>query len=249
MLNNRNTNNPLLAVDCMRDALKLLPHPQLRRYLLIPLIINLLLYSGAFVLGYLTASNLMAQLIPDWLSWLSWILWPLFFLSFMVIGFFSFTLLANLIAAPYYSQLSAKTWHLLTGAAISEAELSWDKVFLSEIRRIGYLLMRLIPLLLLFLLPGINVIAPALWALFAAWGLAMEFMAYPLENLGLTFPQQKQLLKRTRWSSLGLGGLIGLSLSLPVINLCAGQTAVIAATMFAYRLQQENSTIQAKNQS
>lgn len=240
MLNSRHAENPMFVVDCIKDAVKLLPHPQLRRYLLIPLLINLLLYSGALVLGYFTVSSLMAQLIPDWLSWLSWILWPLFFLSFMVIGFFSFTLLANLIAAPYYSQLSAKTWELLAGEPIASAELSWDKVFISEIRRIGYLLMRLIPLLLVFLVPGINVIAPALWALFAAWGLAMEFMAYPLENLGLSFPEQKQLLKQTRWASLSLGGLTGLGLSLPGVNLCAGQTAVIAATVFTYRLNQQN---------
>lgn len=247
MIKTDNFNNPLFAIGCIGDAIKLLPHPQLRRYLLIPLLINLLLYSGAFVLGYFTVSDLMAQLIPDWLSWLSWILWPLFVLSFMIVGFFSFTLLANLIAAPYYSQLSAKTWQLISGSPTGTIEQPWDKVFLGEIKRIGYLLLRLIPMLLLFLIPGINIVAPILWGIFAAWGLALEFMAYPLENQGMSFPEQKQFLQGSRWGVLSLGGLTGLALSTPIVNLCAGQTAVIAATLYSYRLLQASSSVTGDN--
>lgn len=242
MLKSSNPNNPLFAVGCIIDGLKLLPHRDLRKYLLIPLLINIVLYSGAFYLGYHTVSTLIQQAIPDWLAWLSWILWPLFFISFLVIGFFSFTLLANLIAAPYYSQLSAKTLQIISGDVVSETnEQPWDRVFIGELKRIGYLLLRVLPLLLLFLIPVVNVIAPLLWAVFAAWGLAMEFLAYPLENRGLPFPEQKQFLQQTRWGALSFGGLTGLGLSIPVVNLMAGQTAVIAATIYVHRLTQQNT--------
>lgn len=238
MLNLNQANNPLLAVRCMLEAIKLLPHPELRKYLLIPLLINIVLYSGALFLGYHMVSGLIAQVIPDWLSWLSWILWPLFFISFLIIGFFSFTLLANLIAAPYYSQLSAKTLQIITGSTIETAEQPWNQVFIGELKRVGYLLLRLLPLLLLFLIPVVNVIAPVLWGLFAAWGIAMEFLAYPLENRGLPFPEQKQFLRQARFGVLSFGGLTGLGLSLPGINFFVGQTAVIAATLFVHRLKQ-----------
>lgn len=238
MLKLSNPNNPLFAVSCILEGLKLLPHRELRRYLLIPLLINIVLYSGAFYLGYHTVSTLIQQAIPDWLAWLSWILWPLFFVSFLVIGFFSFTLLANLIAAPYYSQLSTKTLQIITGSITEAPEQPWDRVFFGELKRIGYLLLRVLPLLLLFLIPIVNAIAPILWAVFAAWGLAMEFMAYPLENRGLPFSEQKQFLQQTRWGALSFGGLTGLGLSLPVVNLIAGQTAVIAATVYVHRLNQ-----------
>lgn len=242
MLKLKSANNPLLAVNCLLEGLKLLSHPALRKYLLIPLFINIVLYSGAFVLGYYSVSNLIHEFIPAWLSWLNWILWPLFFVSFMVIGFFTFTLLANLIAAPYYSQLSAKALEIATGKAIVGHEQAWDQVFLGELRRIGYLLLRLVPLLLLFVIPVVNLIAPVLWAVFAAWGIAMEFMAYPLEQRGLPFTEQKQFLRQARWGVLSFGGMTGFALTLPIVNVLAGHVAVIGATLYVHRLMEEESS-------
>lgn len=234
-------NNPLFALSCLWQGIKLLRHPALRKYLLIPLFINLVLYSGGFVLGYHTVSALIHQFIPDWLSWLNWILWPLFFISFLVVGFFTFTLLANLIAAPYYSRLAAKSLQIINAAPTAKVELPWDKVFLGETRRVGYLLLRILPLLLLFVIPVINLIAPLLWATFAAWGIAMEFMAYPLEERGLAFAEQKQFLQQSRWATLTFGGLTGLGLTLPLVNLVIGQAAVIGATIYVQRLSELGS--------
>lgn len=244
MLKPSTTNHALLALNCLLEGLKLLSHPALRKYLLIPLAINIVLYSGAFVLGYYSVSTLMATFIPDWLSWLSWILWPLFFVSFMVVGFFSFTLLANLIAAPYYSELSRKALEIFTGNRILDHEQAWDKIFIGELRRITYLLGRLLPLLLLFLIPVVNLIAPVLWTLFAAWGIALEFLAYPLENRGFAFPEQKQLLQQARWGVLSFGGLTGFALTLPIVNLLAGQAAVIGATLFIHRLMEQETFVE-----
>lgn len=240
MLNIKPSNNPVFALSCLLQGVKLLTHHELRKYLLIPLLINAVLYSGAFVLGYYTVSNLIHRFIPDWLSWLNWILWPLFFISFLVAGFFTFTLLANLIAAPYYSRLSAKTLQVISGANAANVEQSWDKVFFGELRRIAYLILRILPLLLLFLIPVINLIAPILWTLFAAWGMAMEFMAYPLEDRGLLFAQQKQFMQQSRWSMLSFGAIIGLGLTLPIVNLFVAQAAVIGATIYVHRLTESD---------
>lgn len=236
MLNVNPGQNPVLALNCLIEGFKLLPHPQLRKYLLIPLFINIVLYSGALVLGYHWMDVLIQQFIPAWLSWLSWLLWPLFFVSFLVIGFFSFTLLANLIAAPYYSLLSARVLQLIHDQPTQTNEAPWDKVFLGELKRMGYLLARMLPLLVLFVIPVINVVAPVLWAVFSAWGMAMEFMAYPLENRGMTFSEQKQFLAEIRLGALSFGGLTGLGLTVPLLNLVIGQAAVIAATLYVDRL-------------
>jgi CysZ protein len=233
---------PLLAIHCFLQGIKLLAHPELRKYLLIPLLINLVLYTAAFVLSYYSVSGLIEHLIPAWLSWLSWILWPLFFLSFIVVSFFTFTLMANLVAAPYYSQLATKTWQLLNGKPLETSEEPWNKVFLAELTRIRYLLVRALPLFILFWVPVVNVVAPVLWGVFAAWGIAMEFLAYPLEIKGLLFAKQKQFLQERRWSVLSFGGLVGLGLSLPVVNLLVGQAAVIGATLYIYQLSPDRHT-------
>ena len=241
MLNLKNGNNPLFALSCLLQGLKLLNHPQLRKYLLIPLLINTVLYTSAFVLGYHSVSALIHEFIPAWLTWLNWILWPLFFVSFLVVGFFTFTLFANLIAAPYYSKLSAKTLQIVLGQDMHIVELPWDKVFVGELKRVGYLLLRTLPLLVLFAIPVVNLIAPVLWAIFAAWGFAMEYMAYPLESRGLTFPEQKQFLQQRRWGVLSFGGVTGLALTLPLVNLLIGQAAVIGATIYIHRLSQSST--------
>ena len=231
-------NNPLLALSCLLQGLKLTTHPQLRKYLLIPLFINLVLYSGAFVLGYFSVSGLIEHFIPNWLSWLHWILWPLFFISFLIIGFFSFTLLANLIAAPYYSELATKALALISGQSTNRAELPWNTVFLGELQRLGYILLRTLPLLLLSIIPVVNLIAPLLWAIFAGWSMAMEYMAYPLEQRGLAFAEQKQFLQQSRWGVLSFGGLASLGLTVPILNLVIGQAAVIGATIYVYSLEE-----------
>ena len=37
--------------------------------------------------------------------------------------------------------------------------------------------------------------APIVWLLFSAWCVALEYFAFPLENQGVLFPQQKEQLK------------------------------------------------------
>lgn len=226
--------NPFYAISCLFKGLQLLSRKELRKFLLIPLLINIVLYSAVLVLGYFYMSSLIDYFIPDWLSWLEWILWPLFFLSFLIIGFFTFTVLANLIAAPFYSRLSAKTVELLSGQSSTIDEQPMLTVFMAELKRVGYLLTRMLPLLLLFIIPVINVIAPLVWALFGAWSMALEFMAYPLENRGLLFKDQKQLLKEVRLASLSFGGVTAMGISLPVLNLLVSPAAVIGATIYVY---------------
>ena len=233
------SNNPVYAIDCLLQGLKLLNRPELRKYLMIPIAINLVLYSIAFGLGYYYISDLIAHFIPSWLSWLEWLIWPLFFISFSVVGFFSFTILANLIASPFYSQLSAKTIEIISGQANTVEEQALSKVIWSEITRLTYLVSRMLPLLLLFIIPGINLIAPFVWALFGAWGIGLEFMAYPLENQGLLFKQQKLDAKSRRIGVLSFGGLTVAGLSIPVINLIVAPAAVIGATVYFYGLSEK----------
>jgi CysZ protein len=232
MLFDKKGNNPALAVGYLFKGLKLLASPQLRTFILIPVLINVVLYSAALLLGYYTISDLINQFIPGWLQWLSWILWPLFFISFFIAGFFTFTVLANLLAAPFYGKLSAKTLAIVTGQTQVTDEQPLTKVLLAELKRAGYLLSRALPLLILSFIPGINVLAPFLWALFGAWGMALEYMAYPLENEGVLFSEQKQLVKSIRLGALSFGGIAAMGLTIPVLNIIVAPAAVIGATIY-----------------
>ncbi len=221
-------------------GLKLLTTPALRPFVVMPLLINIILYSVALVLGYFYLNHLVAQLIPLWLHWLTWLIYPLFFVSFCVIGFFTFTLLANLIAAPFYAKLAAKTLIVINAPPLSTFEPSSIQVWKAELKRLNYSLTHTLPLLVLFLIPVVNVIAPLLWLVFSAWCVALEYFAFPLENRGILFPQQKKRLKTMRLSALSFGGLVMLGLSLPIINIVVAPVAVIAATLYMQAHTTEN---------
>lgn len=136
------------------------------------------------------------------------------------------------MAAPFYSRLAAKSQDLVSGKSNSVKELPITQVVFSELKRAAYLISRMLPLLILFIIPGINIIAPLLWALFGAWGMALEFMAYPLENQGFLFSEQKQKAKQRRFGILAFGGVIVLGLTIPVFNLVVAPAAVIGATIY-----------------
>lgn len=242
----KKANNPLLAVEFLVKGLKLLPDPRLRSLIIIPILINIVLYTIALVLGYYYVDSLITQFIPGWLHWLNWILWPLFFILFFVASFFSFTVLANLIASPFYGVLAARTQAIISGEA-QVVEQPITHVIIGELKRVLYIVIRMLPLLILFVIPVINIAAPVIFAVFSAWCLAMEFMAYPLENEGLLFVEQKELLKTVRLGMLSFGGITMLGLSLPVLNIIVGPAAVIGATIYLYEMREKRKAEQEES--
>jgi len=123
----------------------------------------------------------------------------------------------------------------LTGQPIDAG--SWQSLLkdivpslLSELRKLLYFLLRALPLGILFLLPGINLVAPFLWALFSAWMLAIEYADYPMANHSLHFAAQRKLLRDRRWLSLGFGGGTLLMTMTPLLNFLAMPVAVAGAT-------------------
>jgi len=232
MLFDKKGNNPVLAVGYLLKGLSLLTSTSLRSFILIPILINVVLYSAALTLGYYYISDLINQFIPSWLHWLSWVLWPLFFISFFIAGFFTFTVLANLLASPFYGKLSSKTLVLVSNTVAEAKEQPLPLVVSAELKRATYLLTRAIPLVILSFIPGLNVLAPFLWALFGAWGMALEYCAYPLENAGVLFAEQQQLLKSVRLGALSFGGVAALAITIPVLNILIAPAAVIGATLY-----------------
>jgi CysZ protein len=68
--------------------------------------------------------------------------------------------------------------------------------------------------------------------------MALEFMAYPLENEGVLFSEQKQLAKDMRLGTLSFGGIVMAGLTLPLFNLIVAPAAVIGATLYVNDIKQ-----------
>ncbi|MEN8213971.1 MAG: sulfate transporter CysZ, partial [Pseudomonadota bacterium] len=230
-------NNPVIGFNYLLRGFGLLGKPGVRPFVLMPLLINILIFSLMLWFGIDQFEALMDRFVPQqgWLSWFRWLLWPLFAIAFLLILFFGFTLLANLIAAPFNDLLAERVEiHLSDEKPRQELTLlgSIAPAIGSELVKSGYFLTRGVPLLLLFLVPGINLVAPFTWGAFSVWMLANEYVEYPLGNNEIFFKRQRMILKKRRFTSLGFGGGVMLLMMVPVINLMIMPAAVAGATLW-----------------
>jgi len=235
-----NHSTPAGGFAYLLAGFKLALSPGLKRFVVIPLLINILVFSGLVWLGYTQFDQLMDQFIPEdsWWSVLRWLLWPLFAMAIILIVFYTFTIIANLIASPFNSLLAEKTELKLRGKPIDQGGNMMDMLkgigpsIWSEVRKMSYFLLRAIPLLILFLIPGINIIAAVLWFVFGAWFIAIEYTDFPMGNHDILFKQQLPRLRQSRMSSLGFGTAMTLMMMIPFVNFFAMPAGVCGATKF-----------------
>ncbi len=214
----------------------LLKLPGIKRYVAIPALINIFLFAAAIWYGYEQIDTLLEQYLPSWLDWLEFLLWPLLIIASLLVVFFAFTLVANILGAPFNGVLSEKIEERLTQQKVSSNEgyldlLRGARIGISnELRKLFYLAIRVLPLLILFIIPGLNMFAPFLWFIFGAWLLAIEYLDYPMGNRNLSFKQQLTLLKEKRFLCLGFGMALVFMTITPILNFFAMPVGVAAAT-------------------
>jgi len=224
------------------SGLKLITQPGLRRFVIIPLGINLTLFGGATWYLFIKFDEWMNSLLPDfpgWLSWLEsvliWLLWPLFSIMLLLLIFYTFSFVANLIAAPFNSLLAEKVEKHLTGQPIDAgtgfptSEMI-KRSIASEMGKLLYFIKWWILLFVLSLIPVINIVAPFVWVLFGAWMLSLEYLDYPMANHNKFFKDINKQAISKRSLSLGFGGGVMLFTSIPLLNLIAMPAGVAGAT-------------------
>ncbi len=211
----------------------------IRRYVAMPLAINILLFATGiyFIFGQVNSLIvLLVEWLPGWLDWLSWLAWLFFSLLALVLIFYTFTLVANLIGSPFNSLLSEKLEQQMTGemppssGRLIETLRGISGAIISELKKFAYLITRAIPLVIVSFIPVINIFAPLLWFAFGAWMLALEYMDYPMGNHGFTFNEQRAIAKKKRYLMLGFGSVVTVMTTIPVVNFLAMPVAVSGAT-------------------
>jgi CysZ protein len=236
--------SPLATPSLIMEGFKLLWHRRIRWLVIIPLMINILLFSavtwwvGAWVgdwLDWLTAS------IPEWLQWLAWIIWLLFALLVLVVYAFTFTLFANLIGSPFYGIIAERVIAMQRGESDQTAQtlsallvIARDS-FLRELQILAYMVPRTVAVLLVTLvvsfIPVINIFAPLIAGSWAAWSLAIQYFDYPADSDQVTFRAMRQMAAKQRWLSLGFGLAALGAAAVPVVNLLLLPATVIGGTL------------------
>jgi len=233
--------NPFTGATYFLNGLSLINSTKIRRYVLMPLLINISIFS----LGLWFAINQFDVFItwalsdlPGWLSWLEWIMWPLFALTFYGVVFFGFSIIANILAAPFNGPLAAAVERHITGEKNSDGNKPFSQEIkdsiLSELIKLKYSLFLMMPLaflsLLSFAFPLISPLVAILWITYTIWILTLEYADFPMVNHDINFHQIKAKLAKKRFLSLGFGSMVMLATLIPIINFLVMPVAVAGAT-------------------
>jgi CysZ protein len=220
--------------------------PGLRRYFVIPIVLNILLFSALSWYGMSQFSALADRFLPEdagwWAGALTIIAAVLVGLTVLVVVFFSFTLVLNLIGAPFNDFLAEKVEKTLNHEPLASAggvRKFMANVFSSirgELRKYLYFailgLLVVIASLLLNIVPGLGVLlAPLLSFLYGSWMMALEYLAYPMNNPDIYFPEVRRWARTNKMLSLGFGTMVLLLTITPILNLVVMPAAVAGATL------------------
>ncbi|WP_085296779.1 sulfate transporter CysZ [Cognaticolwellia mytili] len=208
----------------------------IRRFVFIPLTVNLVLFASAFYYMFLRLESYMLT-IEDWLgdsfAWLSSFIWPLAVLFVLIIFSFIFSSVANWIAAPFNGLLSEKVEALLTNQSLHDGGVldvvkDIPRTLGREVSKLVYYLPRAIGFFLLYwMLP---VIGQVLWFLFLAWMMAVQYKDYPFDNHKISFDEMRLALKQRQGLSYSFGITTAIFSMVPFINLVVMPVAICGAT-------------------
>ncbi|MET4695593.1 sulfate transporter CysZ [Endozoicomonas lisbonensis] len=221
------------------EGLKKLPDPDIRWFVLFPLMLNLLVFGGLIYLTFRQFSIWMEDLfgwIPTWLSFLEYLLWPILSMAVLGVVFFTFTILGNLIAAPFNGLLAEKVQRLNGADDLPDYELKdWlvllPRTVCRELRKLVYYLPKALVLLVLSIIPVVNLVSPVLWFLFNSWMMSIQYCDYAADNRGVSFNDMLVRLREQRSGVWGFGATVSLVLLVPFINLVIMPAAVVGSTL------------------
>ncbi len=231
----------MVGIRCFLTGLGLLARPGIRIYVLVPLLVNvtvfaLLIWWSAQQLNEWVAS--VTAWLPDWLDFLGGLIWVVFALTVMFALVFGFSIVANLIAAPFNGFLAAAVESHLSGEPVPDSgrSLAGEVVHgvARELRKFGYYLPRVLGLFLLSFVPFISPFAPLLWLLFTGWMMALQYIDYPMDNNGRSFVELRDSLQNNRIAALGFGLTILAAALVPIVNFVVMPAAVAGATVYWY---------------
>lgn len=224
---------------------KLIWHPKLRIFILVPLVINCVLFmvltTTLWEYFWSTVSNgtsFIPESIRPWIEPFAWFVWFILAALLLVIYGYSFNVITNIIAAPFYGMLAEATEKVIRGVGPpEESRLKLLlRVFPREFSKLLYFLERGILVILVMVLIGfiplVQSLVPLLGLAWGAWSMAIQYADYPADNHQISFSTTRHTLWQQKKSSLGFGSAIMVCSFIPIINIFAMPAAVAGGTLY-----------------
>jgi len=216
-------------------------HPRLFQYILIPFVINLIVFSGAVYLGLGFFGSTVVDHIPQGDAWywsaLYWFLWTIAVLLTAVLVFFSFTVVGNLLASPFNDLLSERTEEVFSGKITDEHfslgrffREAWQTILL-EVKKIWVFVVIMVLIVPLNLLPGIGNSLYSLLAIsLTLFFLCFEYLGFVMVRKHQFFREQKKYIFARKFLMLGFSCGVLAILAIPFMQLLCIPLAVMGMT-------------------
>ena len=221
------------------QGLKVLGNPGYRRFILIPLLANLVFFIvlTTFMFGIFSDTVLWAtDWLPSWLNFMGWFIWFILGSLFFIVYGFSFSIITNIFAAPFNGMLAEKIQRDM-GVDLPEGESIGDLITRTLVRELSKLMYFIwygvwvtLGLVVLAWIPLLNVLVPVLALAWGAWCLAIQYLDYAADNNQQSFKALRMDAKKSMVNTLTFGGCITLLMMVPIVNIFVMPVAVAGGT-------------------
>jgi len=209
------------------------------------MIINLVIYGSVF---FFTYSWLMGS-IGKWIGaedpnagfWLQFLHTALLIIGFLVVLFVCyllFTILGNLVTAPFNEEISQRVEEIVTGGGIGHKMGFWEDAYISikgEAEKLAFYLFFLFWIFLLNLIPAIgSVFSMIIGTVFSFFYNALDFLDYPMTRKKMKFRQKLKVTRSGKMITYGFGCTAFLLMFLPIVNVFMKPILVVAGTSLYY---------------
>tara|TARA_B100000446_G_scaffold40601_2_gene36242 strand:- start:24630 stop:25364 length:735 start_codon:yes stop_codon:yes gene_type:complete len=235
------SNNLINGLNHLTRGAQLIVKPELRWFVFVPVMINIALFAvltGILIDQFGIALGWLLDWIPSWLDFLTWILWLLFSAVLLLIYGYSFSVITNIIAAPFYGILADRTEALIKGHGADPEPLAKmiPRTLGREMVKLWYFIVRGIAIFILTLIlswiPLVNFLVPVIVFVWGAWTMAIQYVDYTADNHQLAFSNMRECLAAKKYSSIGFGGLVMIGTMIPLANIIILPIAVVGGTVF-----------------
>lgn len=222
--------------------------PELRKFIVVPIIANIALIFLAVILFFLVVSNWLSSLLLGLgnyaiFGFISYILSCLlsFFIIFIMVYYFA--TLAIILAAPFYGFLAQKIEAIRTGQplpdeAFSQVVADLPRIFRRELDKQCFFIPWALLCLIITIIPAINIISPLMWIALTSFMGAIQFCDYGFDNHKISFKEMKLTLAENKVCTLTFGFIVVVGMTIPVLNLIMPVIAVCAATLYFLDMNQ-----------
>lgn len=215
-------------------GLKTIFNKNVRKFVIIPFFINVLLFSlGLYLIinksGEL--SNYVDAYQPNWLSSItSWVIYIFTTLLYICLFFYLCLTITNICSAPFNGIIASKTEEIITGnvtdSQLKETLKDVPRMILHAIHVSLYTLPRALCTIVFLLIP----LGYAIWFAFSSWYIIINYLDCPGDNHKLKLKQLLKIMRKHRLTCLCFGLCINGMLLIPIVNFIVIPIAVCGST-------------------